>query len=424
MTATTALASAHSLKSRSKTPAKSTETPSPPVSSAASVSERSDEPDPAGAAENGDRDPQDFLWMYTEEPHRSRRMAILKHHPEVRKLMGPTRWTLPVVVFVLSLQLFLALYMRRFPTLSWQTLLTAYVIGGTCNQNTFLAIHEITHNLAFKGIRANKMLAIVANFAIAVPYAMAFKGYHIEHHKFLGEDGIDTDLPSRLEAMILNNVAGKTFFATFQLLFYALRPGFIRSQKFTYWHAINLTAVLTFDAILVHFAGWRPLFYLLLSSFFAGSLHPLAAHFIAEHYLMNPVEPGTVQSLAQETTSYYGWLNIFCYNVGYHNEHHDFPSVPWTRLPALRSLAPEYYDTLPSHKSWPYVTWQFITDPKVGMWSRAKRNGRGERLNEHVWKQLYEKQATEDSDCELSDSEIEREMEEAVEVGYASDRCE
>jgi hypothetical protein len=28
----------------------------------------------------------DFLWMTTEEPHRSRRMAILKAHPEVRLL--------------------------------------------------------------------------------------------------------------------------------------------------------------------------------------------------------------------------------------------------------------------------------------------------------------------------------------------------
>ena len=28
-------------------------------------------------------DPKDFLWLMTEEPHRSRRMAIMKAHPEV-----------------------------------------------------------------------------------------------------------------------------------------------------------------------------------------------------------------------------------------------------------------------------------------------------------------------------------------------------
>jgi len=216
-----------------------------------------------------------------------------------------------------------------------------------------------------------------------------------------------------------------THCSTFQLLFYALRPGFIRSQKPTIWHAINLVAVLGFDALLVHFFGWRPMIYLLLSSFFAGSLHPCAAHFIAEHYLMMDVEPGSVQSLAQETTSYYGWLNIFCYNVGYHNEHHDFPSVPWTKLPALRALAPEYYDTLPSHKSWPYVTWKFITDPNVGMWSRAKRSSHGERIDEHVWHGLWHKKDDPESDEEVVDEvELEHEMEEAIERGYASDRGE
>lgn len=30
------------------------------------------------------QDPSDFLWIMTEEPHRTRRMAIMKAHPEVR----------------------------------------------------------------------------------------------------------------------------------------------------------------------------------------------------------------------------------------------------------------------------------------------------------------------------------------------------
>lgn len=29
-------------------------------------------------------DKHDFFWTYTEEPHRTRRLAIIKAHPEVR----------------------------------------------------------------------------------------------------------------------------------------------------------------------------------------------------------------------------------------------------------------------------------------------------------------------------------------------------
>ncbi|WAR60993.1 hypothetical protein PtB15_13B244 [Puccinia triticina] len=326
------------------------------------------------------QDPNDWLWQMTEEPHRSRRRAILKDHPEVRKLMGYTWTTKWVALFVVSVQLSIAVFFglrskhQIESAWSWKFFVTAYVIGGTANQNLFLAIHEITHNLAFKKIVHNKLLALFANLPIGVPYAMVFKRYHLEHHKSLGEDGIDTDLPTRFELLCLKNVLGKTFFATFQILFYALRPGFVRSQKITGWIVASFALQLGFDYILYKYFGLAALMYLILSSFLAGSLHPCAAHFIAEHYVWN------LTGGEQETWSYYGPLNILAYNVGYHNEHHDFPSIPWTRLPELKAIAHEYYDPLPQHSSWPMVIVKFIFDNNVGLFSRVKRLPMGPHL--------------------------------------------
>lgn len=94
---------------------------------------------------------------------------------QVLKLCGPEPLTFPLVVAVVSLQFFCAYALRNTPFLSWQTFLTAYVIGATANQNLFLAIHEISHNLAFKSPFANRMLAIFANLPIGIPYSASFR---------------------------------------------------------------------------------------------------------------------------------------------------------------------------------------------------------------------------------------------------------
>lgn len=83
-----------------------------------------------------------------------------------------TKW---VVLGVVSLQVVVAYYLRNTSMLSPVFLVLAYVIGGTANQNLFLAIHEITHNLAFKGVKPNKALAMFANLPIGIPYCSAFK---------------------------------------------------------------------------------------------------------------------------------------------------------------------------------------------------------------------------------------------------------
>jgi sphingolipid 4-desaturase/C4-monooxygenase len=89
--------------------------------------------------------------------------------------MGHEPLTKYIVLAVLALQLTMAFLLRHTHPFSWKFVAAAYVIGGTANHNLFLAIHEITHNLAFKGIKANKVLAILANLPIGVPYSISFK---------------------------------------------------------------------------------------------------------------------------------------------------------------------------------------------------------------------------------------------------------
>ncbi len=122
---------------------------------------------------------------------------------------------------------------------------------------------------------------------------------------------------------------------------------------------------MAFIAATVWFAGWGAFAYLALSSVFSIGLHPVGARWIQEHYL---VFPGR-----QETFSYYGPMNVFALNVGYHNEHHDLMRVPWHRLPRLKSLAPELYEPLHCHRSWTRLLLKFIFDRSLSLHSRVTR---------------------------------------------------
>lgn len=42
------------------------------------------------AQPGSDQKEHDFFWTYTEEPHRTRRLAIIKAHPEVRTAPPPS----------------------------------------------------------------------------------------------------------------------------------------------------------------------------------------------------------------------------------------------------------------------------------------------------------------------------------------------
>ena len=236
-------------------------------------------------------------------------------------------WRIAIqLVIMVSVQLFMTYMVKE---MSWyEIILLAYVVGGTLNHSLSLGLHEVAHNLAFGVHRpmANRLIGFFANLPLGFPASITFKKYHLDHHKYQGDIQMDTDLPTKLEAILFSNPIGKFFFVILQPLFYTLRPVLVLPKTITGLEVVNLVIQIIFDCLLYYTFGIKALAYLWLGTLLGLGLHPIAGHFIAEHYVFIK---------GYETYSYYGPLNLITFNVGYHNEHHDFPNIPGYRLPEV-----------------------------------------------------------------------------------------
>ena len=315
-----------------------------------------------------------FVWSDSAEPHKQRTQEIIKLHPEIRDLIGRNPYTFLVILLCVGVQLALAYYLQDKSW--WLVFGAAYLIGAFACHTLFVCIHECAHNLVFKSRSLNKIVAIIANLPMVLPSAISFQKYHIKHHSFQGVEELDGDMPYHWEARLINNSAfGKAIWLLFYPLFQMLRPARLKEiSLIDTWTVINIIVEVTFIGFLFYFLGLKALIFLLVSFFFSVGLHPLGARWVQEHYLTHG---------DQETKSYYGPLNTVNLNVGYHNEHHDFPSIPWNNLPKLKAIGGVYYDSLHSHKSYTILLFQFLFSKELSVFSRMARANRGKtKLND------------------------------------------
>ena len=197
---------------------------------------------------------------------------------------------------------------------------------------------------------ANARFAIgVVNLPLVVPFVAAFRDYHLDHHRHLGVRGVDGDVLTRWEQRVLSRARARAAWLSLQIVAYALRPVLVAPRPPTRAHALNVAWQAAFDVACVAVLGWPALRYLLVCVVLAGGAHPCAGHFLSEH--RSPHAHAPLPSF-----SYYGPLNVTLYHV----EHHDFPRVPWTKLPHVRRLAPEAYAGLPTCASWCAALRQFV----------------------------------------------------------------
>jgi len=281
----------------------------------------------------------------------------------MQDLFGPEIKTFPIVVLLVLVQIWMCSWVSKLESW-WWILFWTYCVGGTITHALQMAIHELSHNLCFETPVYNQILAIFANLPSGIPSSSMFKRYHMEHHQYQGVDKIDTDIPIAIEVnTVRNNAFLKLLWVIIQPLLYGGRPFIINPKQLTKWEYINATAQIIANIATLLVFGWRGMFYFIGGNILGCGLHPSAGHFIAEHY---EFVKGT------ETYSYYGPINYLNFNVGYHNEHHDFPKIAWSRLPRVREMAPEFYSNLPCHTSYLKVLWTYITDESIGPFSRIK----------------------------------------------------
>jgi sphingolipid delta-4 desaturase len=296
----------------------------------------------------------DYIHVSYDEPHSMRRRQMLAAHPELRTLTGATPssvfWTMGLVTANLAI----AILVQRYAWYVW--LPSAYIVGATIDHALWALIHEASHNLIFRKRLPNRIAALVANIPLVVPSAMPFFKYHLVHHREMGDMELDAGVPGPIEARVISQSG---MFKAIWLAGYAAVQGIVRPRRLTIklidrWALINIAFQVACMIALIMLAGAGALKYLAASTIFAIGLHPFGARWIQEHFAVRP---------NQETYSYYGPLNKISFNIGYHNEHHDIMTIPWSRLPKVRKIAPEFYDGLYSYQSWTALLIQFIVDP-------------------------------------------------------------
>lgn len=317
------------------------------------------------------RQKPDAIW------HNDRAKAMLQAHPEIRTQIGHTRSTAIWCILFALMQVGLAIAVAEQPI--WMMILAAYLFGSWININLFMLAHECNHGLVFSSTTLNRWLYTFTSMP------MFLSGHHtwwIEHHVHHTDLGAKKDFIKRRRTFFLLTryltpllipfsmfmLVTQAIRSTVGLISYFLglfrghwKPGPLtlsiladahlvsgyRKYRMPLWPVVYAALSLALPIVLFTTLGWKPVVYLLLSqSFMTGFLHPIMFGMI----LSNSHFHGSQHY--QPSSSYYGWFNKITFNFGYHTEHHDLSSIPWSRLPTLRKMAPEFYDPLHQTKSY------------------------------------------------------------------------
>ena len=235
----------------------------------------------------------------------------------------------------------------------WQMGLLSLLVGQFLCHSISTFAHEIAHQRIFASNRGNMLaLFLLEAGTLAFSQSLDYIAVHgPSHHRYLNDPLRDYEWWDRRQVFHLKS---KPVWRLFQAIFHLLPGGKLLTTtlldrlvpKDTNRHIVHRDSskflqysLIAASLLLCLVSGWlinwkAPLYIIWSSSIMIGvwgiTFHGQA---IAEHDVNDK----------GKTFSTYGWINLFLFNTGYHDEHHTFPQIPWIYLPKVRELAPEYF---------------------------------------------------------------------------------
>lgn len=292
------------------------------------------------------------------ENHIERSKRLMIKYPQIKQISSVCIFLKYQIIFLFGLSITFS-YLSSFLD-NIQYILFTWLIGGTLLNSITLGMHEVSHNHAFKSFSHNRILSLICDVSIGLPVSESFRRYHHLHHYEFNKVGLDTDLPSNIERLIFKGKLGKFIWVLLQGFFYSIRPNIIKPLEITKIQLLSyILNIIRF--IILYQINIKAALFSIIAILIGTGLHPFASHFIAEHFY---------NENKYETASYYGWMNILTFNVGYHVEHHDFPHIPGSKLPLLHKITNEYKNDIPIIKSWFLYLIKFIMDDNISLDNR------------------------------------------------------
>jgi sphingolipid delta-4 desaturase len=302
--------------------------------------------------------------------HNALRRQVLTAHPELRAATGPDPRTVLALPVLLALHWGVAWLVSDAPV--WAIFLAAFTLGQILIHAAGSLVHETAHNLIFRRPLPKRLFDLGLEWILSsYGRQLIYQYEHItSHHPHIGDYEHDYEhedicaFQSRMQ-LRADNPRLQRLLTVFTLIVHALPLGSILGDGVIGWAnarasgrpqrdaqreigaarppagqmrlfmAVSALSNLTMLWLL---GPWALLYHIWALSLFLGKLGVWnLGQSLSEHEGTDEITP---------TRSYYGPLNWLLFNTGYHNEHHTFPNVAWTRLPLLHRTAPEVFDVV------------------------------------------------------------------------------